>query len=496
MGKSILRQLSELTDEQAQEWLLSLPDQLVTEMARGEWWATARPEQIPPEGDWFIHLMLAGRGYGKSKSGSEWLVEQCIKNPVDRHGAPTEWLVIAETTSDCRNICLDGPSGILRSLERREIPHKAIRSPKPKITFTEAGTRIYFEGADSSDVGRGYNAAGGWLDEICKWSNPRDSWIEGIAPSMRADLVGDHPRVFVTTTPKPIELIREWIGRDDGTVSVVRGATFDNADNLSPVMLEEMRKRYEGTTIGRQELYGELLELMEGSLFKWADIEAARVQIGPLNVRHRVVGVDPALVAPGEEADTSGPSDEMGVVVVSADTKMDFYVVADESKRLAGREAALHAWNVFGQYQCDVLVYESNLGKKWMEDVLSSVYYEMVEQGVFPKFTSPPMKAVHSLHGKVLRAEPVAVRYEQRGVHHIGKFKELEDQMVYWDPLDTSKRKSPNRLDALVHAVRHLMGLERRAAKIHKPTMADHGPSRSGRGLYTLAERGERRGAF
>lgn len=495
MGKSILRQLSELSDEAAEEWLLSLPPEMVEQMARGEWWATARPEQIPPEGDWFVHLVLSGRGWGKSRSGSEWLVEQCLKHPTDRHDVPTEWLVIAETTSDCRNICLDGPSGILRSLERQGVPHKVVRSPKPKITFTDSGTKIYFEGADSSDVGRGYNAAGGWLDEIAKWRDPRQAWIEGIAPSMRADLIGDHPRVFVTTTPKPIEIIREWINRDDGSISIVRGSTFDNADNLSTVMLEEMRKRYEGTTIGRQELYGELLELMEGSLFKWSDIEAARVEIGPINVRHRVVGVDPALVAPGEEAERSNAPDEMGVVVVSADTKMEFYVVADESRRLAGREAALHAWNVFGQYQADVLVYESNLGKKWMEDVLSSVYYELVEKGVFPKFTTPPMEPVHSLHGKVLRAEPVAVRYEQGGVHHIGKFPALEDQMIYWDPMDVSKHNSPNRLDALVHAVRHLMGLERRAARIHVPTM-ERPVGRAGRGLYTLPERARRRGVF
>lgn len=491
---SLARKLAELPEEVAKEWLDSLPEKMLEEMARGEWWFTARPEQIPPEGNWFVHMVLSGRGWGKSRSGAEWLVEQVIKHPVDRQGTPTEWLVIAETTSDCRNICLEGPSGILRVLERRGIEHKSVRSPKPRITITNSGAKIHFEGADTPDVGRGYNAAGGWLDEISKWKNPRQAWVEGIAPSMRADLIDDHPRVFATTTPKPIELIREWVNREDGSISIVRGSTFDNSDNLSTVMLEEMRKRYEGTTIGRQELYGELLDLLEGSMFKWSDIEAARVEIGPVNVMYRVVGCDPSLVSEGEQVDggDSGIPDEMGVVVASRDTKNQIYIIADESRRLSGHEAALHVWNVFGQYQCDLLVYESNLGKKWLEDVLTSAYEELRDKGAFPAFTSPPMKPVDSKHGKMLRAEPVALRYEQGTIHHIGKHEKLEDQMINWDPTDGNKRKSPDRIDALVHAVRHLMGTEKMSARIHVPYDIEGRSRTAGSGLYTPSNRAGR----
>jgi phage terminase large subunit-like protein len=495
MGLSLARQLAQLPEETVQKWLQSLSDDMIAEMARGEWWYTARPEQIPPAGIWFIHMVLAGRGFGKSRAGSEWLVEQTIRHPLDRHGFPTEWLVIAETTSDSRRICLEGPSGILRVLERKEIEYRLVRSPKPTITIQPEGTKIYFEGADSPDVGRGYNAAGGWLDEIAKWRDPRRSWIEGIAPSMRADLLEDHPRVFVTTTPKPITLIREWVERDDDSVSIVRGSTFDNADNLSPVMLEEMRKRYEGTTIGRQELYGELLDLLEGSLFKWSDIQANRLNMGPVNVMARVVGVDPSLLSSGEQALTSGPSDEMGVIVVSRDRRNHIYVVADESVPLAGREAALHIWNVFGQYKCDFVVYENNLGKRWMADVLADAYRELQKRGVFPANTTAPLKPEHSLYGKVLRAEPVAMRYEQGGIHHIGEFEKLEKEMIYWDPLDASKHSSPNRLDALVHACRHLMGTEKQVASIHTPgsyqPQRGRRPSSANRniGLYTLGGR-------
>lgn len=470
VADSILRRLSQLEPEQVEAWLASLPEKTVEEIALGEWWATARPEQIPPEGDWFIHMVLAGRGFGKTRAGSEWLIEQTVKHPYDRHGFPTEWLVIAETSSDLRNICLDGPSGIARVLERRGIPHRITRSPRPKIILTDTGVKIHFEGADSPDVGRGYNAAGAWLDEVAKWREPRAAWIEGINPSLRADLIDDHPRVFVTTTPKPVDLIREWVNRNDGSVSIVRGSTFDNADNLSPVMLAEMQKRYEGTRIGQQELYGELLELTEGSLFKWSDIQAGRVQIGPETVMARVVGVDPALVAAGDEAETSNLPDEMGVIVASRDKQNHIYIVADESRQLVGREAAKHAWEIFGRYSCDVLVYEANLGKQWMADVLTDVYTELRDEGVFPADSTPPLVAVHSLHGKKLRAEPVAVRYEQRTIHHVGDFPELEEQMIYWDPLDSSRHKSPDRLDALVHACRHLMGTENNRAKISSPT--------------------------
>ncbi len=480
MGKSVLRQLADMDSAEVEQWLSKLPDEVVEEIANEEWWVTARPEQIPPQGDWFIHMALAGRGFGKTRAGAEWLIEQTIKFPYDLHGVPTEWLVIAETSSDLRNICLDGPSGVVRVLERRQIPCRVTRSPRPKIILADTEVKIHFEGADNADVGRGYNAAGAWLDEVAKWRNPKSAWIEGINPSLRADLPGDHPRVFVTTTPKPVDLIREWVERDDGSVSVVRGSTFDNADNLSSVMLAEMQKRYAGTRIGQQELYGELLDLTEGSLFRWSDIVNNRVDKLPDNIVGRAIGMDPALVAAGDEADSSNAPDEMGLVVAYRDKRNHIYIVADESCKLVGREAARHAWLMFHKHQCDVLVYESNLGKQWMVDVLTDVYQELVKEGIFPEDTTPPMKPVHSLHGKKLRAEPVAVRYEQRAIHHVGQFPEMENQMIYWDPLDLSKHNSPDRLDALVHVSRYLMGTEKHQSQIVTPTSVGRRRARNG----------------
>lgn len=477
MGLSLAQQVASLPADLRREFLQTLNKELIDQIKRGEWWWVARPEQIPPPGDWLVHLVLSGRGFGKSRAGSEWIVERTLKYPRDRSGAVTERLVVAETLSDTRSICIEGPSGILRVLERREIEHKYIRSPKPVIQVGEDKARIYFNGADTPDVGRGFNCADVWLDEIAKWPYPKASWMEGIMPALRADIPGDHPRAFVTTTPKPIDLLMEWLEREDGSVSIVRGSTFDNAANLSVHVLQELRARYDGTSIGRQELYGEMLEVMDGVLFKWKDIRDNRVDIGPTNVAHRTVGIDPTLSS-GEEDSSRWAVDEMGVVVASRDHRDHVYVVADESVRLVGREAALHAWHVFARYECDTMVYEDNLGKAWMRQVFTDAYRELQDQGLFPPGNhKPPMVEIHANQGKQLRAEPVGLRYEQGRVHHIGTFEKLENQMVQWDP--TTSRESPDRLDALVHAVRHLMEGEKKRIRVVSPSQMFIPPHRA-----------------
>lgn len=468
MEKSLKERVAGLDKQAREEWLSSQPDWLLKEIAMDEWWWTSRPKQVPPPGDWLVHLALAGRGFGKSRAGSEWLFERATMHPYDKSGTPTEWLVIAETLSDARLICVEGPAGILRVFDRKKMvagkDYRYIKSPKPMIIM-KTGTKIYCEGADSDDVGRGYNASGAWLDEIAKWKNPRAAWYNGIMPSLRADLYGDHPRCFVTTTPKPIDILREWLARDDGTVSVVRGSTFENSTNLSKIVVSELKTRYEGTTIGRQELYGDMIDLADGALFSLMDIEKNRVDELPDNIVSIVVGVDPNL---------TGDDDEMGVIVVARGRDNQHYVLADQSVMSTGRAAALHCWRVVAQYGADVLLYESNLGKAWMAQVMRDAYIELMDQGMFPAGTTPPMKSVDSKLGKKTRAEPVAMRYQQNRVHHRGRFEELEKQMVEFVP--ESAKESPDRMDALVHAVRYLMGAEKKVMKMASPL---------GRELYT-----------
>lgn len=469
MALSFQQQVALWTPDKQLEFLSTLTPERIEEIRREEWWWCSRPEQVPPEDEHSVFLYLAGRGAGKTRSGSEWIIERCERYPHDKSGAPTEHLVVAESLSEVRRICIEGPSGILRVLRRKgyEINKDFIytKSPKPKIVFTATDTKIFFDGADNEDCGRGGNNTSIWLDEIVAWRIDVEAiWDKGLMFSLRADIDGDHPRCFVTTTPKPIPILRKWLDRKDGSVAVSRGSTFDNAVNLSAAALDEARRRYEGTAVGRQELYGEMLDVIEGALFSYADIAASRVDIGPEIVKARVCAVDPSLLG-------SEDGDEMGVIVAVRDEKNHMYVLADASARLTGREAAIHSWHVFDTYACDVLVIETNLGKGWMLQVMEDAFRELQEQGVFPPGNyPPPIKSVHggSNAGKQLRAEPVAMRHQQRTVHMVGQHPELEAQMVSWDPLKS--KDSPDRLDAFVYACRWLMEGEAKKAAIHSPT--------------------------
>lgn len=407
-------------------------------------------------------LALAGRGFGKSRAGSEWIVERVTKHPFDRHGVPTEFLVVADTLADARTINAEGPSGILNVLHRRKIDHRYKQSPRPMVLFP-GGSKIYLEGADDPDTGRGYNAAGILCDEMAKWIKPYETWYEGLLPSLRADLVDDHPRAFVTTTPKPIALLEEWVARDDGTIHIITGSTFDNASNLSAYALAEMKLRYDGTALGDQELYGKLLDLGTGGLFRRSDIVKYRVPgVKPEDLASIVVGCDPNLT--GEDA-------VFGIVVAARSRDNHLYILADESTPSSGRAAALAVWRAAHRWKADTVVYEENLGKRYLEEVLRDAYAECLELGLFEPHTSPPMQKVHAKHGKKTRAEPVAMRSEQGRLHMVGIHEDLEKEMVRFDPEST--RESPDRMDAMVHACIKLMSGERRKMRFGDPGSYD-----------------------
>jgi phage terminase large subunit-like protein len=475
---SIAQRMAKLPAVQRDALIADMPENVLFEMLRGEWWFVARPEQIPPWGSSFLAfviLYMAGRGAGKSRSGSEWIVDSVLRHPFDSHGVPTEWLVVANTLADARVINCEGPSGILNVLTRRKVDHRYKQSPRPMILFPD-GAKIYMEGADDEDTGRGYNAAGVLCDEMAMWIRPSETWEQGLMPALRADLIDDHPRAFVTTTPKPIKLLQEWLARDDGSVHIITGSTFDNATNLSGPVLRELRRRYDGTALGEQELYGKLLELQGGGLFKRMDIVTHRVGDVPDGIVSTVVGVDPNLT--GEGAET-------GIVVVCRDANDEMFVLADRSVPGTGRSAALRMWRTMAEFGADILVYETNLGKRWMEEVLRDAYFELVEEGLFPTSTTPPMKGIDARTGKKTRAEPVAMRSEQGRLHFVGVWEELEAQCVMYDPAST--RESPDRMDAMVHACRELMAGEKRKMRVSDPSKYT---LNLGQGFYDLSNLG------
>lgn len=223
-----------------------------------------------------------------------------------------------------------------------------------------------------------------------------------------------------------------------------------------------MKRRYDGTTLGEQELYGRLLDLGSGGLFRRSDITKNRVPNLPDDIVSIVVGCDPNLT--GEDA-------MFGIVVVARDKNDDMFVLADRSVEESGRVAALSVWRACAEFGADMVLYEENLGKRFLREVLADAYQEMVDQGMFPKHTSPPMEAVHAKHGKKTRAEPVAMRNQQGRLHMVGVHEKLEKEMVRFDPSSTGE--SPDRMDAMVHACLKLMSGEKRRMRMGNPSLYD-----------------------
>ncbi len=432
MALSMYEYLTQLPELEKHKVIDRLTDDQRLDMLNMPWWFTGRPEQQEPAGKWTVWLILAGRGWGKTRTGAEWLVEQVLANPKAPDGSPTEWAIIGETFGDTRVMCVEGPSGILRVMQRRGMTNMVdytYNKSSWQIGLKD-GQKIHMFGADNPDAGRGFNLSGVWADEIAKWRYSFESWHEGIAPALR---IGQRPRAVVTTTPKPIRILREWMGRTDGSVYVTRGSTFDNATNLSQAALVELQARYAGTRTGRQELYGELLDDVEGALWHRKMIDDSRVEEAPMLIRV-VVAIDPAVTS-GED------SDETGIMVAGMSADGHFYVLADYTQRATPDAWARVAVDAYKTHEADRIVAEANNGGDMIVQLLRTVD------------NSIPVSKVTATRGKRVRAEPISALYEQGRVHHVGGFNLLEDQMVTWTP---DMPKSPDRIDALVWALTEL----------------------------------------
>lgn len=410
------------------------------------WRIWARPEQVAPEGDWDHWLILAGRGFGKTRSGAEWVHEQ-IANGARRVA------LVARTAADIRDVMVEGESGILNTAHPGRRPKW--NPSNRRLTWPNGAIATTFSAQEPNSL-RGPQYEKAWCDELAAWSYAQETWDQ-LQMVLR---LGQHPQACITTTPRPTPLVRSLIadawspGRVGGTV-VSKGSTFDNAANLAASFSAKLFRKYDGTRLGRQELYAEVLDDNPGAMWKREQIEKLRVREAP-DMKRIIIAVDPAATADAQSC-------ECGIIVAGVGIDGHGYILADLSEVNSPGEWAKTVVKAYRAWKADRIIAEVNLGGALVEMLLRTVDRNI------------PYKGVRAAKGKAIRAEPVAALYEQGRVHHVGEWPELEDQLVCWDPgnLPTGgahsgaggamqgatgdARTSSDRLDALVWALTELM---------------------------------------
>ncbi len=390
--------------------------------------------QLPPEGDWRAWVIMGGRGAGKTRAGAEWVRSQVEgARPLDQ-GPCRRIALVGETIDQVREVMIFGESGILACCppDRRPV----WQATRKRLIWPNGATAQAFSAHDPESL-RGPQFDGAWVDEMAKWKKARATW-DMLQFGLR---LGDDPQVCVTTTPRNVGVLKDVLAQD--TTVVTSAPTEANSAFLAQSFLDEVRARYAGTRLGRQELDGILIDEADGALWRTGPLEAARVQAAP-PLDRIVVAVDPPVTG-------KSSSDSCGIVVAGAVTQgpvQDWraYVLADRSVGAASpavwAKAAIRAMEEFG---AERLVAEVNQGGEMVEEVIRQVDPLV------------PVKTVHASRGKVARAEPVAALYEQGRVHHLRDLAELEDQMCAMTARGFEGKGSPDRVDALVWALNELM---------------------------------------
>jgi len=390
-----------------------------------DWLETARPTQITPFGDWHIWLILAGRGWGKTRTGAMDTMLYALRNPESRVA------VVTPTFGDLRRVAFEGVSGILKHLPEQCMLQgrgQGYNASASEIRLHNGSIIMGFS-ATEPDRLRGPQFHRAWCDELAAWRYP-----DAFDQLMFALRLGKNPKCIITTTPKPTPLIKQLVERKD--VRTTRGSTFENEANLAASTLAMLRERYQGTKLGRQELYAEIIDAMEGALWRPSLIDESRLdQNVEVNFEKIIVAVDPAVTS-GEN------SDETGIVVVGKGGQNQYYVLEDKSGKYSADEWGRMAIAAYHEWQADIIVAEVNNGGDLVERLI---------RGIDPNV---PYRSVHASRGKMVRAEPIAAMYEQRRVHHMGFFSELESQMCTYT--GDRPKPSPDRLDALVWGLTEL----------------------------------------
>ena len=417
--KSLAEQLA--SDPKAQAEFLDSLSETEAKALEYDWSFWGRPKQQEPPGDWSYWIINAGRGFGKTRTGAEWIKHR-VENGARRIA------LIGETVADVRDTMVRGPSGILAVSPPWNMPvyqpsTRSLRWPNGAVAFTYS--------AEKPDQLRGPEHDTAWGDELAKWRYV-DAWDQLLFGMRRPDSV---PKVIVTTTPRPTPIIKELLA--DPLSFVTRGSTSENKGNLSPIFIKRIFEKYAGTRLGRQELEAEVLDDAPGALWKRdAMIEAHRVIRAP-RMSRIVVAIDPSVSADSAAAET-------GIVAAGLGADGHAYVLADASvEQPTPEEWGKASVTLYHSWEADCVVGEVNNGGDLVESNVRSIEKHI------------PFKQVRASRGKDKRAEPISSLYEQGKVHHVGTFAQLEDQMCQWEPRVSTW--SPNRVDALVWALTELM---------------------------------------
>lgn len=408
-----------LPDNDIKNALADLTDEEVNQLFY-DWTFWARPNQLPPEGNWSTWLLMAGRGFGKTRVGSEY-----IRMKVES-GEAKRVALISPTPADARDVMIEGESGILSISPEDSKPY--YEPSKRRLTWPNGAMATVFSGAHPEQL-RGPQFDLVWVDELSSFVYPQNTW-DNMQFGLR---LGNDPRVVVTTTPKPIPLIKKLV--NNKSTHVTTGSTYENKQNLASGFIEQVKTEYEGTKLGRQELYAEILDDTEGALWRLDQIEKLRMKVAPILTRI-VVAIDPAVTHDEQ-------SDETGIIVAGRDAKGNGYILEDRSLKSSPDEWAQAAVDAYHYWGADRIIGENNQGGDMVESVIRTKDRKVAYTGV------------HATRGKKTRAEPVAALYEQGKVFHIGNLSGLEDQMTTWVPHIANH--SPDRVDALVWALWNLI---------------------------------------
>lgn len=398
------------------------------------WASKATASQCPPPGDWDTWLSLRGRGAGKTWTGASQVIQHAWE-----YGSRARIGIVTRTSrSTDTETVTSGPSGLLTISPRDFVPRFV---PSRNYFIWPNGAQAFMFSAEEPAQLRGPAFTYIWVDELASWEKLGP---DGKTPAAWDQLQfglrekGGPCQIIATTTPLPTAFIREML-TEPGVV-VTTGTMFSNRHNLSDRFIRKMLRKYGGTRLGRQELYGDILDDAPGALFTHALIEAARRSRAPIDLVRVVVAIDPAV-------STNANSNETGIIVVGIDSEGDLWIVADMSGSYSPEEWARVAIQAYVDWSADAIVAETNNGGDLVERNIRA--FRDDDKGLNGENVG--YEKVTASRGKAIRAEPISLLYEQGRVHHVGVFEKLEDQMCMWSPLlDPKHESSPDRMDALV----------------------------------------------